>query len=351
MKKVLAVLLVLAMMLSFAACGKKDTPAGPQEAAKVWPEGLKEVTVYVPQAVGAMLDQSTRIMVDYLNETYPNTKFIVENEAAGGGNKAGITVAKADGDGSVIMAHGAGAIIQFYSGTWEYNLADTSKFISICGNIGQLQPSGGVFLTQPNNGKFASIPEMIDYIKAHPGEVSIAFGNGTPHEIRAKLITNYYGVSDLVSWQPVSTNEARTMVSGGNVDVAVLTETTAVADIKGGKVIGILDSLTSRNYTDDLKEVLDNVPIVTDIIPAKDAEGLVCAWPMTIYGPASMSKETAEQISKACAGILDKPDYMARVKALGSSNTYVVYTYDEINALTKTADEQVKAVFEAFNKK
>ena len=126
-------------------------------------------------------------------------------------------------------------------------------------------------------------------------------------------------------------------------------------DMENGEIKDSIDEIRNNDYVMQrkLKEVLDNVPIVTDLpgMNAKDAEGLVCAWPMTIYGPASMSKETAEQINAACAGIADKPDYMARIKALGSSNTYVKYSYDEINALTKVADEQVKAVFDAFNKK
>ncbi len=355
MKKILAILLALAMVLSFAACTKKEDPnAGgdkQQSDEGGWPNGVKEVTVLIPHDVGAMLDQSTRIMIDYLNEVCPNTKFVAENDSAGAGNKAGLTLAKAPGDGSVIMAHGAGAIVNFYSGTWENNIADTSKYISVCGNVGQLQPSGGVFLTQVNNGKFSTLPEFVDYVKANPGKVTVAYATGTPHEIRLKLITNYYQISDLISWQPGNSNDVRTWINGGNVDLACLTETQAVADIKGGKVMGILNSLVDRNYTDDLKEVLDNVPIVTDYVTDREAAtDLVCAWPMTIYAPASMSRETAEAINKICAGIAERSDYMDRIKKLGGSNTYQIFSYDEINEITKTADEQVKAVFESFAK-
>jgi len=349
MKKILAILLALAMVFSFAACGeKKEEAAAP---ATVWPEGIKEVQVLVPQAVGAMLDQSTRIMVDYLNETYPNTNFAVVNEEAGGGNKAGITLAQAAGDGTVIMAHGAGAIIQYYSGTWEYNLADTKTFISVCGNVGQLQPSGGVFLINANEKRFSDIPSLVEYVKAHPGEVRFSYGTGTPHEIRMKLITEYYGISKMVKWTPGSTNEVRTWIQGENTDVAILTETTACADCRGGKVVAILDSLVDRNYTSDLADVLDKCPIVTDYVTDRtQAEGLVCAWPMTIYAPASMSVEMAKQINEACAGIAKSDKYMERIKALGSSNTYQIFSYEEINAITATADQQVKAVFDAMTK-
>ena len=84
MKKLIALLLACVMVLGLVACGSKEA-AKTEEGG--WPGGHKEVTVLIPQDVGSMLDQSTRIMVDYLNETLPNTKFIVENDDSGGGNK------------------------------------------------------------------------------------------------------------------------------------------------------------------------------------------------------------------------------------------------------------------------
>lgn len=355
MKKLLTALLATAMIFGLVACSggssSSPSPSASGDAGNEggWPNGVKEVTVLLPQDVGSMLDQSTRIMVDYLNEVCPDTKFVMENDAAGSGNKAGLTLARADGDGSVIMAHGAGAIVNYYSGTWELNLADPEHFISICGNVGQLQPSGGVFLTPATNTKFSDLPSFVEYVKAHPGEVRVAYATGTPHEIRLKLITNYYGISDLISWQPGNSNDVRTWINGGNVELACLTETQAVADIKGGKVVGILNSLVDRNYTDDLKEVLDQVPIVTDYITDRDeATPLVCAWPMTIYGPASMDEATAKAINELCAGIVNYPEYMDRIHALGGSNTYQYFTYEEINQIMADADAQIKGVFDSF---
>ncbi|MDO5331360.1 MAG: tripartite tricarboxylate transporter substrate-binding protein [Bacillota bacterium] len=349
MKKILAVLLALAMVFSFAACGEEKKQA--DAPATVWPEGLKEVQIVVPNPVGAMLDQSTRIMVDYLNETYPDTNFVVVNEDAGGGNKAGLMVAAAPGDGSMIMAHGSGAIIQYYMGQWDLNLADTTQFTAICGNVGQLQPSGGVFLIRADEKRFSDIPTLVEYVKAHPGEVRFSYGTGTPHLVRMLLITEYYGITDMCKWVPGSTQEVNTWIQGGNTDVAILTETTACATARGGKAKAILDSLVDRNYTDDLKDIIDNCPIVTDYVTDRAvAETLVCAHPMTIFGPASMSDETARQINEACAGIAKRDDYMKRIKDLGSSNTYQIFSLEEIREITRVTDEQVKGMIEATQK-
>ena len=39
---------------------------------------------------------------------------------------------------------------------------------------------------------------------------------------------------------------------------------------------------------------------------------------------------------------------MARVKGLGSTNTYQIFTFQEINDLNQAADKQVKAIFDSF---
>ncbi len=359
MKKIVALLLALVMVFGLAACGGGSTPANNNAA----PSGNnaadnttkeysfpKNVTIYIPQKVGAMLDQSGRIMFDFLQESFPNTKFKIENTDGSGNDHAKI-VSEAKGDGSVLMFHGAGAIVQYYSGDWDYNLADTSKYIAVAGNVGQEQPSGGVFLINANETRFNDIPSLIAYIKAHPGEIRCSWGTGTPHEVRMKLILNYFGITDKdVIWNPGGTPDVRAWIQGGNTDVAVMTETTSAADIKAGKVKGILNSVCNRDlYTEDLAPLKD-VPIVPEVegVKAEDAQGLICAWPMTIYAPASMERGMVEWINAQCAKIRDNADYMKRIKGLGSTNTYQIFSVDEINKIQQDADKQIKTVFDAF---
>ena len=71
---------------------------------------------------------------------------------------------------------------------------------------------------------------------------------------------------------------------------------------------------------------------------------------MTIYVPASVPDELCEWLGQQCAKILDNKDFMDRVKGLGSTNTYQVFTLKEINDIQQEADRQIKEVFDAFNK-
>ena len=356
MKKIVALLLALLMVFGLAACGtpSNNTPANGNNAAPAKELGFpKVVEVYIPQAEGSMVDQSGRIMVDFWRKQFPDTKFNINN-STGNGNDHGAIVAKAQdaNDLSVIMFHGAGAIIQYYSGDWDYNLADTKYFKAACGNIGQEQPSGAVTMIAADETRFDSIETLVEYIKAHPGEIRVSYTTGTPHEVRIKLILNYFGIKKTdVQWVPGKAADIRVWVQGHtNTDVAIVTETNGAADVSGGKVKGILNSVTNRNlYTKDLEPLMP-VPIVPEIkgVKPEDAEGLVCAWPMTMYVPASVPDELCVWLGDQCAKIRDDADFMARVKGLGSTNTYQIFTFQQINELNQEADRQVKAIFDSF---
>ena len=352
MKKLVVLLLAVVMVFSMAACG--GGKSNNNSAAELgFP---KEVTVYIPQKEGNMLDKSGRLMVKYWEKMCPNTKFTIKNTTGNGNDHAKIVAeAQNKGDGSVIMFHGAGAIAQFYSKEWDYNLADHKYFKAIAGNVGQAQPSGAVTLISADETRFDSIETLVDYIKAHPKEIRISYTQGTPHEVRIKLILNYFGIkADDIVEVPGSATDIRTWVQGHtNTDVAIITETQAAQDVRGGKVKGILNSVASRDlYTEDLAPLKD-IPIVPEIkgVKAEDAMSLVCAWPMTMYGPASMSDELAQWINDLCATILKDDDFMKQIKALGSTNTYQIFTLKQIDELQQDADQQIKKVIEQFNAK
>ena len=56
----------------------------------------------------------------------------------------------------------------------------------------------------------------------------------------------------------------------------------------------------------------------------------------------------ARAINDICKGIADRPDYMARIKQLGGSNTYQYFSFEEINNITAAADKQIKEIFDSF---
>ena len=93
MKKLVAILLSLAMVLSLAACGSKtpasteapkpgESTAAPQAA---WPKG--NIDIIVPFKAGGAMDLSARLTADYLKK-YLNVEVTVQN-VEGGANWVG----------------------------------------------------------------------------------------------------------------------------------------------------------------------------------------------------------------------------------------------------------------------
>ncbi len=80
MKKVLAILLALAMILSFAACGSKQEAAAPAEPT--FPE--KDITLIVPYAAGGSIDIMARAMQSKLSEVL-GVNVVIQNVEGGGG--------------------------------------------------------------------------------------------------------------------------------------------------------------------------------------------------------------------------------------------------------------------------
>ena len=367
MKKSIAIILALVMLLALCACGdtgnSSNTPAPASTPAPAdnnapadnsppsdnkpeisWPNDT--VTVYVPADVGAPLDLATRVLVDWLTEKTGGT-FVVENDAAGGGARVANLTTQGEKDGTVLMSCGCGQLISSYNGTWDISLANPEQFSIIAPNIGQALPSGGVFVTQPD-APYNSIPELVEYVEANPNTVTVAVVMGTPHEVRLKLITEHYGISDKVRWVSCTNNDALTGLLGGTINLGCLTETVGPQYVADGSLKGLLNSRTERGYADDeLKETLDSIPIVPDIIGG-DCESLVIAWPMLVVGPGGMDDELCKYINDCIADIINSEEYMERVYGLGGTNTYQPMTVEEIRQVVADADAQLAEIWANF---
>ena len=150
---------------------------------------------------------------------------------------------------------------------------------------------------------------------------------------------------------PGSIGDMRTWLQNGTVDVVILPESTAAQVISEGWAVGICNSVANRDLYTESMEPLMSVPILTEIdgIKEEDVEGLICNWPMAIYVPASVSSEQCQWLNELCATICDNTNYMSRIKALGSTNTYQVFSLIELFRIHQNSNAQIRRVFEAFN--
>ena len=343
MKKLIAFLLAAVLVLALVGCGsaktdapKTDAPKTDAPAAEVkWPTG--DVTILVPADVGAPLDLATRVMKDYLQEK-TGVNIIVQNDGTGGGAKLGETLYNAPKDGSVLMYAGGGQVPPYYNGSWAHNLANPEDYLAV--------PSGAVVVTQPD-APYDSWQALIDYIKANPDTVVAGAANGTPHEVRLKLLLREEGVLDKVRWISGTNNDISTGLLGGSINVGMLTETAGPQFMVEGKLKGLLYSNVVRNYAGkpEVVAALDAIPTVADIYGDAKAPELTCAWPMAFAGPGGMDEALADKICEVVSSIVDSPEYMERVKGLGGTNTFQDFTRAEMREMMDRVDAQCKSFF------
>ena len=364
MKKIIALLLAVILVMSLAACGSSKpaateapapapaapaAPAAPDSGepapapAVEWPTG--DVTILVPADVGAPLDLATRVMKDYLQEK-TGFNIIVENDGTGGGAKLGEKLYNAPTDGSVLMYAGGGQVPPYYTGSWGHNLSNPDDYTIVSSMVGLAVPSGAVVVTQPD-APYDSWEALVQYVKDNPDTIIAGAANGTPHEVRLKLLLREEGILDKVRWISGTNNDISTGLLGGSINVGMLTETAGPQFMVEGKLKGLLYSNVTRNYAGapEVVAALDAIPTVADIYGDEKAPDLTCAWPMALAGPAGMDEALADKICEVVNTIVDSPEYMERVKALGGTNTFQDFSRDEMREMMDRVDEQCQSFF------
>ena len=238
------------------------------------------------------------------------------------------------------------AALAVYNGSWAHNLANPEDYTIVSSMVGLAVPSGAVVVTQPD-APYDSWQALIDYIKANPDTVVAGAANGTPHEVRLKLLLREEGVLDKVRWISGTNNDISTGLLGGSINVGMLTETAGPQFMVEGKLKGLLYSNVVRNYAGkpEVVAALDAIPTVADIYGDAKAPELTCAWPMAFAGPGGMDEALADKICEVVSSIVDSPEYMERVKALGGTNTFQDFTRAEMREMMDRVDEQCKSFF------
>ena len=166
MKKACAILLSLVMVLSLAACGNSNNNSN----ELTFPKGA--IQLYCPFKAGGGPDLIARILVEYINKTY-NTNIVVVNQTDGGGAVCYNTVKNAKADGHVLLYSHSSMFGTYLAGGHDVNPGTDYEYIN------GSSITGGYYLDVPANSPFQSVTELVDYCKAHPGEVTLGVQAGS----------------------------------------------------------------------------------------------------------------------------------------------------------------------------
>ena len=221
MKKLLSLLLALAMVVSLAACGTTDSSSAQEEtsseqgasdtSASNWPE--KEIKIIQPWSLGGGPDVITHQIASYSDKIL-GVPMIVENHTGGSGTIGMNTFLEAEDDGYTLFCCN-GPLFSL-----------TPSFIDVNYTIDDITPLVGIRITEfviLTNSKSGTtdIQGLIDY--ANAGNTVTYATTGGPGNDSYTMISALFAILGIDS-EPVPYDggqEAINALVGGHVDVAI----------------------------------------------------------------------------------------------------------------------------------
>ena len=195
------------------------------------------VRLIIPFAPGGSIDTLGRILTDKLSTLWGQSVFI-ENRA--GGTVGSSVAAQAAPDGYTIVFGG-----QFMAA--NVTIAPSANFDPVKSFAPViLVATGQDALMVPADSAFHSVKEVVDYAKAHPGELTYAsLGIGSSGQLASTLFSEVTGIT-LQHVPYNSFSQAVTDVSAGRISVWLTTLGGSIGHIQAGKLRALAVSGPTR---------------------------------------------------------------------------------------------------------
>lgn len=291
MKKLITPLLAGAALAAFAtvAAAQEDYPN-------------QQITMIVPFSAGGPTDTVTRLITEPMGKAL-GEGFVVQNVTGAGGTVAAGQVAHAPADGYTVLIHhiGMSTAPSLYANL-PYAPLEDFQTVGLVTEVPMTIISRKDFPAE-------TLQEVIDYIKAHPGEVTLAnAGVGAASQLCGLLFEKAAGV-DVLEVPYQGTGPALTDVVGGQVDIMCDQTTNTTGQILGGEV---------KAYAVTAQERLSNLPDVPTTSEAGLGNFQLRIW-HGLYVPAGTDKAIVQKLSTALQTALKDQNVIDRFTELGTT--------------------------------
>jgi tripartite-type tricarboxylate transporter receptor subunit TctC len=341
MKKLIALLLAVVMVLGLAACGSandattqaQDNPAtttqAPQNnAADKYPE--KAVRIIIPFGAGGSTDLGGRVVAQYLQKYLPGSSFPVENQ--GGGNAVPGTLMVLQDDPNAtgyVLGYNWYASFNFRPQFLETATYTMDDFTMICGMTTQRN----TLFIRKDETRFHDVDSLIKYIKDHPGELNYGCGAANSWQLLIMLnFLNAYGVADLCEEVPqASAREVALQVLGGNLDFCLLETASFSAELEVDGIATICSFESNRN------PVHPDCPTIGELGHPEVAD--VAANCLVLCAPKGLDEGIRAKLEEACRKMCEDPDFLAESK--NCKQDILFQTGAEVTAALKNSMPEV----------
>lgn len=272
-----------------------------QAFAADWP--TKALNLVVPYGAGGNSDFNARAIAKYLPKLI-GVPVVVTNMPGSGGTIGAAQVKNAKPDGYTILVHQLSLSIAEAAGMADYGIQD---FDLGC----VLSKSSPEVLVAQTKAPYSSIPELIEYTKAHPGEVKLTANTGATTMWTAIGLLSAGAKLNVVS--SGGSGERLQVVLGGHADIVPLNYNMVEAYVKEGtlKILG--------SVSDSRSELIPDVKTLREV-------GVNAGYDYmnTMIFPKGTDPQKIEKVCSAVGEIINKNDsYRAEMKAAYQPPTWM----------------------------
>jgi len=289
--------LVTALLLALHCGGALAQSASPR-AGQAYP--AKPIRLIVPFPPGASSDVVGRMLGQKLTEQL-GEQVIADNRPGAGGNLGIGVAAKSPPDGYTIVIATASIAV---SPSLYANLAyDAVKDLA---PVARLALIPNVLLVHPSVPA-KTLRQFISLARAHPGKLNFGSGGaGTTNHLANELLKSLEKIN-MVHVPYKGVTQAMVAMTGGEVDEVVMPITTALPQIRAGKVRA-LAVLTERR-----------IAVLPDVPTTKEAGVDSFTMPLWygMFAPAATPRDIVARLSRELVQALEAPDLKKRLAALG----------------------------------
>ena len=306
MKKFVAIILSLLMILSMTACGSNSNSSEGSKAVE-WPKG--NIEIIVPFAAGGAMDLSARLTAKYLKK-YLNVEVTVNN-VEGGANWTGYEqIEKAEGDGYTLgFANYPGQV----GGYLDPSKKRTETFRSFT-NIANIVHDPGIIVVKEDS-PYKTLQDLLDAAKAGTVlNVATGGGNGSDDDTLVRLINRAMGNENLNSLKNENDKNAKAALLGGEADLQACNVSNYC---KTYKSTGQTDSVRVLAIFDEKKQdLMPDIPTIDELnIP--ELKGLYSSSDRGLIATKNLDPAVLEIIVAALKKVQVNPDFIAAAKEQG----------------------------------
>ena len=260
----------------------------------------KPIRLIVPFPAGAASDVVGRMLGQKMSELL-GEQVIADNRAGAGGNLGIGATAKAPPDGYTILIATASIAVSpaIYANLGFDPVKDLAP-------VARLSSTPNVLLVHPSVPA-KTLRDFINLARVAPGKLNFGSGGaGTTNHLANELLKHLEKIN-IVHVPYKGVTQAMTAMMGGEVDEVVMPVTTAIPQIRAGKVRA-LAVLTDQR-----------IPTLPEVPTGKEAgvPGFTMSVWYGMFAPAATPREIVLRLNQTLTRVLAMPDVRARLADQG----------------------------------